>query len=108
MLPGPATASPPETDHVTGAAAPFVDRAAKRWTGKPRALLALQRLQLVSMAAVAGEMEKAELTELAVTVAVPQPATAIRNGAATREPTVSTNRRRPTRMGENPVGIRIL
>ena len=75
MLPGPLLASPPLTDQVTLAAPPLESVAVNCSTEAPAALVALQAVQLVSMRAVEGEMEKAPLEELAVTAVLPQPET---------------------------------
>ncbi len=79
MVPGPEFASPPETDQVTFAAPPTVSAAENCSTVAPEELV-LQPVQLVSMAAVPGEMEKVPLDELADGIP-PQPASANRAGS---------------------------
>src|SRR3954468_4128842 len=108
MRPGPATGSPPDTDQVTRAALPLLSVAAKRWTGRPRGLAPLQPLQLVSMAAAPGEMAKTALPGLAATVGDAQPASAMKKGAISSEPVISTILRRPMHMGDRRAGFRVL
>ena len=74
MVPGPELASPPETDHVTPAAPPPESVAENCSTVAPEETV-LQPVQLVSMAAVPGEMAKAPLDEPTDGVP-PQPASA--------------------------------
>ena len=81
MVPGPEFASPPETDQVTLAAPPPESVAENCSTVAPEELVVLQPVQLVSMAAVPGEMEKVPLDELPDGVP-PQPASANRAGSA--------------------------
>jgi len=80
MVPGPAFASPPETDHVTLAALPLESVAENCSIAAPEELAELQPVQLVSMAAVPGKMEKAPLDEPTDGVP-PQPANANRTGS---------------------------
>ena len=108
MRPGPAIASPPETDQLTGAADPLASAAENRCTGNPRPLVALQPAQLVSTLAMPGEIVKAAFAELAASPAVPHPARPMRKGAARMDPASSTHRRRPTPMGEVRAGVRVL
>ncbi len=81
MVPGPEFASPPETDQVT-LAAPPPERVAENCSKvAPEESVALQPVQLVSMAAVPGKTEKGLLDE-AVDGDPPQPASANRAGSA--------------------------
>jgi len=72
MEPGPALASPPETDQVTPAEMPACV-AENCSTGAPEEFVVLQPVQLVSMVAVPGEMEIVLFDEL-FTEPPPQPA----------------------------------
>src|ERR1039457_7253059 len=74
MVPAPAVASPPLTDHMTPAAPPVLSLAENWCTGLPCALVALQPVQLVSMDVDPGEIEKVAFAGLAVTAPPPHPA----------------------------------
>jgi hypothetical protein len=63
MEPRPLFESPPEIDQVTAAAPPPASVAVNCSTDAPCELVVLQPLQLVSMDAVPGEMEKVEFEE---------------------------------------------
>jgi len=103
MLPGPLFSSPPETDQVTAAAPPPVSVAVNCSTDAPRALVALQPVQLVSILVSAepapGEMEKTAFEESADTPPPAQPATASRAGAKK----IETFRRPRLRMVRFPI-----
>ena len=79
MVPGPALASPPETDQLTLAEPPPESVARKCSTAAPEELVALQPVQLVSMAAVPGETEKVPFDETPDT-APPHPASTNKAG----------------------------
>lgn len=79
MEPGPALASPPETDQVTLAAPPPDNVAENCATGAPEEFDVLQPVQLVSIVAVPGEMEIVLFDEL-FTDPPPQPASTNRIG----------------------------
>ena len=83
MEPGPELVSPPETVQVTLAAPPPERMAENCSTGVPEAFVALQPVQLVSIAVVGGERENVPLDELPVeaTVPPPQPAASRRVGS---------------------------
>src|ERR1700677_3225551 len=76
MAPGPLLASPPETDQMTGAGPPPVSEALNCSTDAPWLLVALQPVQLVSIAPVPGDKLNVALEGSAVTPPPAQPATA--------------------------------
>jgi hypothetical protein len=109
--PGPAFASPPDTDQLTLAAAPELVVAVNCSTGVPEELLELQPVQLVSIEPVFGETENSPFEEVVV-APPPQPATIRKAGitdtartrpgqdwrddANLRPPKTPERRRRPT------------
>jgi|SRR5580658_10135129 hypothetical protein len=95
MVPAPVFASPPITLQVTAAASPSASVAANCSTGVPLELVALQPVQLVSIAPVPGLIVKDPLLGFALTVPALHPAMAMIAGAASR----SANRR--TGFGRN-------
>src|SRR5580704_8326382 len=106
--PGPAAASPPDTDHVTGAASPFASRATNRYTGAPRLSVPLHPVQFVSIAAIPGETANDAFTGFAVTVAVPHPASISTTGPAKTALAASATLRTPAPTDNGCTGIRDL
>jgi hypothetical protein len=74
MVPAPLFTSPPLTFQVTVAAPPLASVAENCSTDAPDELVALQPVQLVSIDAVPGVMEKVPFDGLAATIPPPHPA----------------------------------
>src|ERR1035437_2947766 len=80
-MPGPMIGSPPETDHITGAAFPLVSVALNCSTEAPRESIELHPVQLVSMvvdssarlSAESGPSEIVKLEFAKALAAVPRP-----------------------------------
>ncbi len=92
MVPGPELASPPETDHVTLAAVPLESAAVNCSTAVFEELFVLQPVQLVSIAAVPGEIDKPP-PEGSMELPEVQPASAMMAGK-TPSASMRTGRRR--------------
>lgn len=99
MVPAPLLASPPLTDQVTGAAAPFACAAKNCSTALPEESVALQPVQLVSMDAVEGERLRPPLAGEAL---LPQPATSSIAGAAAQKSARNVHAREARRCAHPP------
>ena len=96
MVPRPLLESPPaEVVHVTAAGPPPVEVAVNSRTAPPAEFFELHPTQFVSMPAVPGEMEKAELEALLIELPPPQPASAKSKGNIAPDNSRKAAKRRP-------------